>query len=954
MNNKGFAISSILYLLITIAGILLLSTLGAITFRKDILTSKFNAINRELEGSFTYQYRYITEGGEWSRWIDYQDKSEINHTVNINRLPNLGTRGSQYNLNNTTNLVLEIVNGEAYIKLNGTDSRAISGIGEETVINSAILEIKKENTGGIVGFSNSTIDGFYFTNASGYENTFRVEKTTNYLTSTVPYDNNEIYKYVVSLDKETGSYFVYQNGSLVEMNGYTDIKRITEVKLGYLGHTSNPLYFKGNIYNVTLLTSIISKGDAKEISEIGSSNNLELYDIRPEIKYDFIEYRMVDINDKESSNDTFKTRYIKDFSNSSTLAYNPYIEMEAYARFEQYDDFKSIIIGGSYSGTYEIGVSGKVAITSGNFTHPNFNIYNVSAAEVITPYSLPTSYGSGLILFVGSDLTRFDSFAKPFVYAEFSDRGNTGYNEWYYYNGTNWLTFTPQDDDAIVGYVLKKKDSSDLNSVELFNQSFTFNVALGKSITSSNSTSDISRVVDGKIGTSEYFNNGLGSQNIEIDLGEEYNITKVRIFRGEKTDNVVVYDTKTALYNADKANSLILWESADKGLYVENSNGFGTSLYVNQSRMPKTVKTRYVEDCSAGKYLVGDNSYEDVAKWHEIRTFDLNGYNVGLNKNISTSNGLNLNLNNIIDGNNLTLYTGGKGIICITIDLGNAYAVKEINAYRNNADDINAYVRTGLINDPESEQAIFMYDSHKEGLYKEPSGGLRYSLNRLDFTTKEEVEEAYVINDSLIVDMPLGDAKTGDLYTDRSGLNNHGTNYETISTPDRFNIPNKASYLSSSSIQIGDIASQLGNNMTYSVWVNRESSLNSYNMFMGQSLPYFAHTATGKFLFAINLSGAQTNLSSNYNYVDNTWYHFVATYDGVDMKLYINGILENEQNASGAVVDYSAQIFTLGDGRGGTSWYPFNGRLDDLKIYNRALTAEEINYNYNIEKDISR
>ncbi|MDD4036326.1 MAG: hypothetical protein PHS45_03270 [Bacilli bacterium] len=740
MNNKGFAISSILYLLILIAGILLLSTLAVITFRKDVLTSRYNAINRELEGSFVNQYRYITEGGEWSSWIDYQDKSEINHTVNIKKVPNLGTRGSQYDLNGT-NLVLEIVNGDAYLKFNGTDSKGLSGTGEETVINSAILEVKKESIGGIVGFSSSTIDGFYFPGAVGYENTFRIGRDTDYLTTNVVYSNNDIYRYVVTMDKKTGSYYIYQNGSLVETTGYVDIRKITSVGLGYLRYSSNPLYLKGNIYNVTLTTGIISKEEAQEISKIGSNNNLELYGIRPEIKYEFIEYRTVDINDKNKSEDVFKTRYIKDFSNGSTLGYNPYVEIEAYARFEQYNSFKSIMIGGSHSGTYQIVTGGKVSITSGNFIHPNSSVYNTAGMEVITPYVLSTSYGSGLLLFVGSDLTRFGSFNKPFVYAEFSDRGNTGVNDWYYYNGTSWLTFVPQDDDAIVGYILKNNGSSNLDSVNLFNQSFTFNVALGKTVTSSNNTTNISRVVDGKVGLGEYFNNGSGSQNIEIDLGEEYNIIEIRIFRGKSTDNVVVYDTRTTLHNVYRTDSLVLWESIDNGLYVENPYGLGTSLYVDQSRMPKTIKTRYVEDCSNGRYLVSDNSFESVNEWREVRVFDLNGFNVALNKTVTTDVGSATNLNYVTDGSDATVYSGGSNATCIIVDLGHSYALKEANLYRNTNNYINKYIRTGIVQNNTGIITSNIYDFNKEGVYREIAGGIRV-INKEESKDKNIIESA--------------------------------------------------------------------------------------------------------------------------------------------------------------------------------------------------------------------
>jgi hypothetical protein len=77
----------------------------------------------------------------------------------------------------------------------------------------------------------------------------------------------------------------------------------------------------------------------------------------------------------------------------------------------------------------------------------------------------------------------------------------------------------------------------------------------------------------------------------------------------------------------------------------------------------------------------------------------------------------------------------------------------------------------------------------------------------------------------------------------------------------------------------------------------------------------------------------------------NTWTHVAGTYDGKTLNIYVNGQLENS-------VPYSAGIYpgtydlglggVVGDGRPGQSGSPFFGRMCDLSIYNRALTADEL------------
>ncbi|HYF51877.1 MAG TPA: LamG-like jellyroll fold domain-containing protein, partial [Planctomycetota bacterium] len=71
------------------------------------------------------------------------------------------------------------------------------------------------------------------------------------------------------------------------------------------------------------------------------------------------------------------------------------------------------------------------------------------------------------------------------------------------------------------------------------------------------------------------------------------------------------------------------------------------------------------------------------------------------------------------------------------------------------------------------------------------------------------------------------------------------------------------------------------------------------------------------------------------------WYHLAVTYDGVALKLYVNGVLDSSVAKSGAMTDCGANV-RVGQGTGTESLY-FSGTLDDVRIYNQALTAGEIN-----------
>ena len=72
----------------------------------------------------------------------------------------------------------------------------------------------------------------------------------------------------------------------------------------------------------------------------------------------------------------------------------------------------------------------------------------------------------------------------------------------------------------------------------------------------------------------------------------------------------------------------------------------------------------------------------------------------------------------------------------------------------------------------------------------------------------------------------------------------------------------------------------------------------------------------------------------------NTWYHLAATYDGEDFKAYKDGILiTNNSTPSG---DPDSESTTLKLGRHSLYGDHFGGTIDDVRIYNYALSQVDI------------
>jgi hypothetical protein len=96
-----------------------------------------------------------------------------------------------------------------------------------------------------------------------------------------------------------------------------------------------------------------------------------------------------------------------------------------------------------------------------------------------------------------------------------------------------------------------------------------------------------------------------------------------------------------------------------------------------------------------------------------------------------------------------------------------------------------------------------------------------------------------------------------------------------------------------------------------------------------------------------NLYCAYSSVANNgtgYAISANTWYHVAITYNSGSLTLYVNGV----QSGSVVTGTNSKNGFTLGGSADnpGTTYYPFTGYLDDLRIFSNVLTSTDISNIY--------
>lgn len=75
----------------------------------------------------------------------------------------------------------------------------------------------------------------------------------------------------------------------------------------------------------------------------------------------------------------------------------------------------------------------------------------------------------------------------------------------------------------------------------------------------------------------------------------------------------------------------------------------------------------------------------------------------------------------------------------------------------------------------------------------------------------------------------------------------------------------------------------------------------------------------------------------------NQWHHIIFTYDNSYMKLYLDGVLVSQNQTSIQINTLSNSGISIGDSnQANGNWYESDALIDDIGIWNRALTQEEI------------
>lgn len=141
----------------------------------------------------------------------------------------------------------------------------------------------------------------------------------------------------------------------------------------------------------------------------------------------------------------------------------------------------------------------------------------------------------------------------------------------------------------------------------------------------------------------------------------------------------------------------------------------------------------------------------------------------------------------------------------------------------------------------------------------------------------------------------------------------------------------------------------ISNTITLAAWIKPERTATQYIIKKATNGTVNGYelslASSGYIFFRINQasSGDSYRLNSTVVYPTDgvTWMHVAATYDGSEIKIYLNG----EEHASKTITSkpaISINSLPLAIGAQSDGVYKFKGAIDDVRVYNSALNASEI------------
>ena len=145
-------------------------------------------------------------------------------------------------------------------------------------------------------------------------------------------------------------------------------------------------------------------------------------------------------------------------------------------------------------------------------------------------------------------------------------------------------------------------------------------------------------------------------------------------------------------------------------------------------------------------------------------------------------------------------------------------------------------------------------------------------------------------------------------------------------------------------VEVSDSASLKPSNVTVECWV-KGSTIKSYQYivakyYVGDRASYGLYTgSSGGLFFYVSDGGYSLSNDAGTGVWNDEWHHIAGTYDGLTLKLYVDGNEVGTGKPVTKIIGYNTNNLFVGSY--GTGYY-FTGTIDEVRIWNTALTPGTI------------
>lgn len=222
---------------------------------------------------------------------------------------------------------------------------------------------------------------------------------------------------------------------------------------------------------------------------------------------------------------------------------------------------------------------------------------------------------------------------------------------------------------------------------------------------------------------------------------------------------------------------------------------------------------------------------------------------------------------------------------------------------------------------------------------------------------RDRAEYSKALQFSTHLDRALGAEAVGmwnfeNTATDVSGWRHHGTLVGNVT----FSEDTYSDGLSGYALELdgvgdyvtttyGDGVNPSTQKSTYSLWVKSDNPTAAKMFFVqgnwtSSSRAYFGHYGG---VWSMGIQGSGWSVSQNAGSVDGDWHHIAIVFDGSVAHFYIDGKDKLQKNYTSYTFN---QDLSIGTGRPTGTGYDWDGLIDDFRVYETDLTAQEIKNQY--------